>query len=154
MHACTYHSSIYMHVCVCMRQAISFALFEQLRSRVSGANRAAGGDGTVTFSQSAACSIVTAVIASTVTIPLDVVKTNVMTSTVGKVSMGSLSSMLWAQGGWSAFRKGFAPFLAINVADWGTSMAVYATVLEHYGGGSMGGISSTSHLSGSICDSK
>jgi hypothetical protein len=52
--------------------------------------------------------------------------------------MTSLSLDIFVRGGWQAFGRGFWPFVAINCADWGTSMAVYASILEYYGGGTMG----------------
>ena len=36
-------------------------------------------------------------------------------------------------------RDRYLPFLAIALADWGTSMTIYTSVLEYYGGGTMGG---------------
>ena len=47
-------------------------------------------------------------------------------------------SWRWWRAGARAFFKGYLPFMAINSAKWSSSMAVYATAYEHYGGGSMG----------------
>jgi len=44
------------------------------------------------------------------------------------------------QRGVAGFFKGYFPFMAINSAKWSSSMAVYATAYEFWGGGSMGGV--------------
>ena len=82
--------------------------------------------------------VLTAMVCSTCTIPLDVVKSNVMTTVAGNVNVLNVVRDVFAKGGARAFFKGYLPFMAINSAKWSSSMAVYATAYEHYGGGSMG----------------
>jgi len=114
--------------------ALTFYLFESIRTEIS--KRKAGGE--VSFAESILAGVATAMVCSTMTIPLDVVKSNVMTSAV-KLSVPAIAKGIYAAGGASAFFKGYLPFMAINSAKWGSSMAVYGTAFEHYGGGSMGG---------------
>ena len=114
--------------------ALTFVIFENMRKKLAEQNP----DSQVSFAQSMGAGVLTAMVCSTCTIPLDVVKSNVMTTVAGNVNVLNVVRDVFAKGGARAFFKGYLPFMAINSAKWSSSMAVYATAYEHYGGGSMG----------------
>lgn len=113
---------------------LTFVIFEAMRTEFSRRNA----EGSVSFTESMVAGVLTAMICSTCTIPLDVVKSNVMTSMAAKCSMTAVARDIFVTSGVGGFFKGFFPFMAINSFKWSSSMAVYATAYEHYGGGSMG----------------
>ena len=116
--------------------ALTFWLFESMRSEIAKRKP----DGEVSFVESIAAGVATAIVCSTFTIPLDVVKSNVMTSTAVTLSVAAVAKDIYVIGGLKAFFKGYVPFMTINSFKWGSSMAVYGTAYEYYGGGSMGGV--------------
>eukprot|EP00281_Chroomonas_sp_CCMP1168_P025285 CAMPEP_0206238082 /NCGR_PEP_ID=MMETSP0047_2-20121206/14621_1 /ASSEMBLY_ACC=CAM_ASM_000192 /TAXON_ID=195065 /ORGANISM="Chroomonas mesostigmatica_cf, Strain CCMP1168" /LENGTH=337 /DNA_ID=CAMNT_0053662585 /DNA_START=120 /DNA_END=1133 /DNA_ORIENTATION=+ len=86
---------------------IQFVMFEKLRKMVAGMK-----DGHVSFADSIGVGVVAALIATSATLPLDVVKSNIMTA---------------------ATKQGFRAMSTTIVGKWSTSMAVYNTVREFYG---------------------
>lgn len=112
--------------------ALTFVIFENLRAEIQRRKT----DGPIGLPESMLAGVITAIICSTATIPLDVVKSNVMTSMAGKVSVSRVARDIFATSGVSGFYKGFLPFMAINSGKWSSSMAVYATAYDHYGGSS------------------
>ncbi|EKX47094.1 hypothetical protein GUITHDRAFT_137702 [Guillardia theta CCMP2712] len=126
--------------------ALQFVLFENIRQwcmrqspdDVTSYALDDGGDGSVTFLESLGVGIVSAIFASTFTIPLDVLKSNIMTSS-GSASLRKMSTTLIKNGGLSSMFKGFLPYTVINGAKWSSSMAVYSTTRDFYGLKSTGG---------------
>ena len=66
--------------------ALTFVIFENLRAELGRRKT----EGPVSLSESMLIGIATAIVCSTVTIPIDVVKSNVMTSMAGQVSFLSI----------------------------------------------------------------
>jgi len=110
--------------------ALTFVIFENLRAELGRRKT----DGPVSLSESMLLGIATAIVCSTVTIPIDVVKSNVMTSMAGQVSVPRIARDIFAASGVRGFFKGYLPFMAINSGKWSSSMAVYATAYDYYGG--------------------
>jgi len=107
---------------------LTFVLFENVRDLLAARHESC----TATFLDSVAAGVAAAIVASTATIPLDVLKSNIMASS-GSASMRTMSKTLFREGGAASFGKGYLPFLTLNSIKWTASMAVYATVREFYG---------------------
>ena len=111
--------------------ALTFVIFENLRAELGRRKT----DGPVSLSESMLLGIATAIVCLLpVTIPIDVVKSNVMTSMAGQVSVPRIARDIFAASGVRGFFKGYHPFVAINSGKWSSSMAVYATAYDYYGG--------------------
>ena len=95
--------------------------FDALASRVLAAATA---DGELRFDQSLAIGAGAAVVASVVTLPIDVLKSQVMIA-AETVSIPVIISSVVQSEGLGAFFRGLPTYMTINIAKWSSSQAVY-----------------------------
>eukprot|EP00898_Chlorokybus_atmophyticus_P007163 jgi/Chlat1/7448/Chrsp6S07460 len=105
--------------------ATQFAMFEQLRKMYK--------DREPTFGERMLMGAAAAFVASVVTLPIDVVKSNVMISRGGESAL-QITRGLMARGGAQAFFRGFPQYALINMSKWSVSMAVFNTIRGESGG--------------------
>jgi solute carrier family 25 S-adenosylmethionine transporter 26 len=119
---------------------IQFIVFEELRKEVAnyharsvaGKKNKGAAAAPVSFGESVAVGVAAALVATTATLPLDVIKSNIQTDAAKQTFM-SMTNTLVRTGGVGSLFRGFGPYAAINAAKWSTSMAVYNTVREFHG---------------------
>lgn len=119
---------------------IQFIVFEELRKEVAkhharavaGKKNKGAAAAPVSFGESVAVGVAAALVATTATLPLDVIKSNIQTDAAKQTFM-SMTKTLVRTGGVGTLFRGFGPYAAINAAKWSTSMAVYNTIREFHG---------------------
>jgi len=103
--------------------ALQFAIFDALASKVMAAH----GDEDapkLRFSESLMIGAGAAVVASTATLPIDAIKSQMMLATE-KIRIPALVSKVLADEGPSAFFRGLPTYMTINICKWSSSQAVF-----------------------------
>ena len=105
---------------------LQFALFDDLASRVMKRSQgsAEGCGGGLRFEQSLLIGASAAVVASTLTLPIDVVKSQMMVAAEA-VSIPALVASILATDGAGALFRGLPAYMTINIAKWSSSQAVF-----------------------------
>mmetsp|Transcript_80091 Transcript_80091/g.159833 ORF Transcript_80091/g.159833 Transcript_80091/m.159833 type:complete len:368 (+) Transcript_80091:142-1245(+) len=106
---------------------IQFALFDAAVGKFFAGARDGSGEA-LQFHESFAVGTLCAFVASTATLPIDVVKSQVMLAKDASLGVVALVAALVRTSGKGALFRGYPTYLTINIIKWSSSQAVYNAI--------------------------